>query len=155
MKKSDVTEQATDKVCPKCGRPVVIKLGRFGRFYSCTGFKKTKKGAPQPPSGCDYAQPLEGQTEPQIEIIEGEMCPDCGKPLAKRRGRFGPFIGCTGYPDCKYIKKTVQKTGIVCPDCGKGELVRRRGRGRSTFFGCERYPECTYTARELPTKDAA
>src|SRR5256886_17122725 len=88
------------------------------------------------------------------------MCPDCGKPLAKRRGRFGPFVGCTGYPDCKYIKKTQQKTGVVCPDCGKGELVRRRGRGRSMFYGCERYPECTFTARELPAtaapgKDAA
>ncbi len=155
VKKSDVTEEATDRVCPKCGRPVIIKLGRFGRFYSCTGFKKTKKGDPQPPGACDYAEPLEGQQEPQLEIIEGEMCPDCGKPLARRRGRFGPFIGCTGYPDCKYVKKTVQKTGVVCPECGKGELVRRRGRGRSTFFGCERYPECTYTARELPTKDAA
>src|SRR5438105_1551949 len=74
-------------------------------------------------------------------------------------GRFGPFVGCTGYPDCKYIKKTQEKTGVVCPECGKGELVRRRGRGRSMFYGCERYPECTYTARELPAatpgKDAA
>src|SRR5207249_1914328 len=83
----------------------------------------------------DFVEPLEGQAEPQIEIIEGEMCPDCGKPLAKRRGRFGPFIGCTGYPDCKYVKKQVEKMGVVCPDCGKGELVRRRGRGRSVFFG--------------------
>ena len=150
VKKSDITEEKTDRICPKCGRPVIIKLGRFGRFYSCTGFKRTKKGAPQPPGACDYSEPLEGQQEPQLEIIEGEMCPDCGKPLAPRRGRFGPFIGCTGYPDCKYIKKTQQKTGVICPDCGKGELVRRRGRGRSMFFGCERYPECTFTARELP-----
>jgi DNA topoisomerase-1 len=155
VKKSDVTEEKTDKICPKCGRPVIIKLGRFGRFYSCTGFKKIKKGAPQPPGACDYAEPLEGQAEPQLEIIEGEMCPDCGKPLARRRGRYGPFIGCTGYPDCKYVKKQVEKMGVVCPDCGKGELVRRRGRGRSVFFGCERYPECTFTARELPSKDAA
>ena len=153
VKKSDVTEEATDKICPKCGRPVIIKLGRFGRFYSCTGFKKLKKGAAQPEGACDYSEPLEGQTEPQIEIIEGEMCPDCGKPLARRRGRFGPFIGCTGYPDCKYIKKTVQKMGVICPDCGRGELVRRRGRGRSIFYGCERYPECTYTARELPGQE--
>ena len=155
VKKSDVTEEATDRTCPKCGRPVVIKLGRFGRFYSCTGFKKTKKGAPQPPGACDYAEPLEGQVEPQLEIIDGEMCPECGRPLARRRGRYGPFIGCTGYPDCKYVKKTQQKMGVVCPECGKGELVRRRGRGRSIFYGCERYPECTYTARELPGKDAA
>ncbi len=158
VKKSDVTEEATDRTCPKCGRPVVIKLGRFGRFYSCTGFKKAKKGQPLPEGACDYAEPLEGQREPQLEVIEGETCPLCGKPLAKRRGRFGPFIGCTGYPECKYVKKTQQKTGVTCPQCGQGELVRRRGRGRSTFYGCERYPECTFTARELPGapgKDAA
>ncbi|MEX2046751.1 MAG: type I DNA topoisomerase [Chloroflexota bacterium] len=154
VKKSDITEEKTDKICPKCGRPVIIKLGRFGRFYSCTGFKKTKKGAPQPPGACDYSEPLEGQQEPQLEIIEGEMCPDCGKPLARRRGRFGPFVGCTGYPDCKYIKKTQVKTGVTCPLCGQGELVQRRGRGRSLFYGCERYPECTFTARQLPGKEA-
>ncbi|HJW50194.1 MAG TPA: type I DNA topoisomerase [Candidatus Limnocylindria bacterium] len=154
VKKSDITEEKTDKICPKCGRPVIIKLGRFGRFYSCTGFKRTKKGAPQPPGACDYSEPLEGQQEQQLEIIEGEMCPDCGKPLARRRGRFGPFIGCTGYPDCKYIKKTQVKTGVVCPLCAQGELVQRRGRGRSLFFGCERYPECTFTARQLPGKEA-
>ena len=150
VKKSDVTEVATDRICPKCGRPVVIKLGRYGRFYSCTGFAKGKKGQPVPEGACDYSEPLEGQTEPHLEILEGENCPDCGKPLAKRRGRFGPFIGCTGYPDCKYIKKTHQKTGVVCPECGEGELVQRRGRGRSLFYGCERYPKCTFTARELP-----
>ncbi|HEY8657063.1 MAG TPA: type I DNA topoisomerase [Candidatus Limnocylindria bacterium] len=150
IKKSDVTEEATDKICPKCGRPVIIKLGRYGRFYSCTGFVKGKKGQPMPPGGCDYAAPLEGQEEQGPEIVEGETCPDCGKPLARKRGRFGPFIGCTGYPECKYIKKTQVKTGVVCPDCGKGELVRRRGRGKSFFFGCERYPECSFTARELP-----
>src|SRR2546429_404359 len=152
VKKSDITEEKTDRICPKCGRPVIIKLGRFGRFYSCTGFKRTKKGEPQPPGACDYSEPLEGQTEPQLEIIEGEMCPDCGKPLARRRGRFGPFIGCTGYPDCKYIKKTQVRTGVHCPLCGPGAVVQRRGRGRSLFYGCERYPECTFTARELPGK---
>ena len=151
VKKSDVTEEATDKICPKCGRPVIIKLGRYGRFYSCTGFVKGKKGQPTPPGGCDYSAPLEGE-EQGPEILEGEICPDCGKPLAKKRGRFGPFIGCSGYPDCKYIKKTVVKTGVVCPLCAQGELVRRRGRGRSIFYGCERYPECTFTARELPGK---
>jgi len=149
VKKSDVTEAATDRICPKCGRPVVIKLGRFGRFYSCTGFVKGKKGQPMPPGGCDFSEPLEGEQKGP-EIVEGEICALCAKPLAVRRGRFGPFIGCTGYPECKYIKKEQQKTGVSCPDCGKGELVKRRGRGRSIFFGCERYPECTFTARELP-----
>jgi DNA topoisomerase-1 len=150
VKKSDVVEEATDKTCPKCGRPVVIKLGRYGRFYSCTGFVRGKKGQPLPPGACDYSAPLEGEQGQQLEIVEGEVCPECGKPLARRRGRFGPFIGCTGYPECKYIKKTHVRTGVTCPQCGAGELVRRRGRGRSVFYGCERYPECTFTARELP-----
>ncbi len=149
VKKSDVTEEPTDRLCPKCGRPVVIKLGRYGRFYSCTGFIKGKKGQPLPSGACDYSEPLEGQEQHGPEIVEGEVCPECGKPLARKRGRFGPFIACTGYPECRYIKKNVQKTGVVCPLCGKGELVRRRGRGKSVFFGCERYPECTFTAKEL------
>ncbi len=154
VKRSDVVEEATDKICPKCGRPVVIKLGRYGRFYSCTGFVRGKKGQPLPPGACDYSAPLEGEQGPQLEILEGEICPECGKPLARRRGRFGPFIGCTGYPDCKYVKKTQVKSGVICPTCGKGELVRRRGRGGSLFYGCERYPECTFTARELPSGPA-
>ena len=155
VKRSDVTEEATDKTCPKCGRPVIIKLGRYGRFYSCTGFVRGKKGQPLPPGACDYSAPLEGEKGPQIEILEGEICPDCGKPLARRRGRYGPFIGCTGYPDCKYVKKQQVKTGVTCPQCGQGELVRRRGRGGAFFYGCERYPECTFTARELPAQPAA
>lgn len=150
VKKSDVTEEPTDRTCPKCGRPLVIKLGRYGRFYSCTGFVKGKKGQPLPPGACDYSAPLEGQEQPAAEIVEGEVCPECGKPLARKRGRYGPFIGCTGYPECKYIKRVQAKTGVTCPKCGKGELVRRRGRGRSFFFGCERYPDCEFTARQLP-----
>src|SRR5688572_11436451 len=87
VKKSDVTEVATDKVCPKCGRPVVVKLGRFGRFYSCTGFAKGKKGQHMPPGACDYSEPLEGEQKGP-EIVQGESCPLCQKPLAVRRGRF-------------------------------------------------------------------
>lgn len=150
VKRSDVTEEATDKTCPKCGRPLVIKLGRYGRFYSCTGFVRGKKGQPLPPGACDYSAPREGEEGPKLEVLEGETCPICGKPLARRRGRFGPFVGCTGFPECKYVKKQQVKTGVTCPQCGQGELVQRRGRGRSVFFGCERYPECTFTARELP-----
>jgi DNA topoisomerase I len=155
VKRSEVTEEATDKTCPKCGRPLVIKLGRYGRFYSCTGFVRGKKGQPLPPGACDYSAPLEGEEGPKLEILEGEMCPLCGKPLARRRGRFGPFVGCTGFPECKYVKKQQVRTGVTCPLCAQGELVQRRGRGRSIFYGCERYPECTFTARELPKPDEA
>jgi DNA topoisomerase-1 len=78
------------------------------------------------------------------------MCPDCGRPLVKRVGRFGPFVGCSGYPDCKYIKKEPPKTtGITCPQCKEGELVERRGRYGS-FYSCSRYPDCTFSVNQKP-----
>jgi len=148
VKKSDVTEEKTDQTCPKCSRPLIIKLGKFGRFYSCTGFVKGKKGAPLAAGACDYAAPLEGEAQP-VEILADEQCPECGKPLAKRVGRYGPFVGCTGYPACSYIKKNIEKTDLTCPTCGQGVLVKRRGRFRAFFYGCERYPDCKHTQRTL------
>ena len=152
VKKSDVTEEKTDKSCPVCGKPLIIKLGRFGRFYSCTGFVKGKKGQVAPEGSCDYSGPLDGEPAGP-EVIEGETCPECGKPMARRNGRFGPFIGCTGYPACKYIKKTVVRTEVRCPTCGEGFLVQRKGKFRSFFYGCERYPECKHTQRTLEPKE--
>ena len=153
VKKSDITEESTDKVCPVCGKPLMIKLGKFGRFYSCTGFVKGKKGQPLAEGSCDYSGPLEGEPAGP-EIIEGELCPECGKPVARRNGRFGPFIGCTGYPACKYVKKTVVLTDVRCPTCGEGFLVQRKGKFKSFFYGCERYPECRHTQRTLAPKEA-
>ena len=90
---------------------------------------------------------------PEPEYI-GEDCPECGKPLIVKNGRFGEFIACTGYPECKYTRKIVRTTGIKCPKCGEGELVRRRankGKMKGRFFyGCSRYPECDYISWKKP-----
>ncbi|TMD58544.1 MAG: type I DNA topoisomerase [Chloroflexi bacterium] len=136
IEKKDIVEEATDKVCPE-GHPMVIKLGRFGKFLSCSKYPEHK-----------YRESL-GE-KPKPEIIEGEVCPDCGSPLARKRGRYGPFIGCTNYPNCKYVKKEAQSTGVQCPQCTEGELVRRRGRGGKFFYGCSRYPKCDYTTWTRP-----
>jgi DNA topoisomerase-1 len=74
----------------------------------------------------------------------------CGKPLQKRNGRYGEFVGCSGYPDCKYIKRDAAQaeskpTGEKCPQCGEGQLVERTGR-YGPFVACSRYPECKYRA---------
>jgi DNA topoisomerase-1 len=84
----------------------------------------------------------------------GEDCPDCGKPLVVKHGRFGEFIACTGYPECRYTRKIVKTLGIKCPKCGEGEVVRRKAakgkaKGRS-FYGCTRYPECDYASWKNP-----
>ena len=93
---------------------------------------------------------------PEPELI-GEQCPECGKDLIVKRGRFGEFIACTGYPECKYTRKIVKTTGIKCPKCGQGELIRRRatkGKMKGRFFyGCERYPECDYVSWKKPGKE--
>ena len=90
-----------------------------------------------------------------------EFCPDCGLPLFIRRGPFGEFTACSGYPRCKYIKKKEKpepvSTGIVCPVCGEGHIVERvSGRGRSRgakFYACDRYPECKTTYSGIPLED--
>ncbi|WP_281679020.1 type I DNA topoisomerase [Synergistes jonesii] len=95
---------------------------------------------------------------PEPEKI-GESCPECGKDLVIKRGRFGEFIACSGYPECKYTRKIVKSTGIKCPKCGEGELVRRRAsKGKTAgrfFYGCTRYPECDYVSWKKPGKEGA
>jgi DNA topoisomerase-1 len=84
----------------------------------------------------------------------GEPCPDCGKPLVIKRGRFGEFIACTGYPDCRYTRRIVKTIGMKCPKCGEGEVIQRKAskgkaKGRS-FYGCSRYPDCDFVSWKKP-----
>ena len=132
-------ERATDRVCPQCGRPVVEKFGKHGLwFLSCSGW----------PDDCRWSQQLdeEGQPLPDPEAT-GERCPRCESELVTKTGRFGPFVGCSNYPECKYIKKEPPKeTGESCPECGE-PLVERRGRF-GPFVGCSNYPKCRYIKKD-------
>jgi len=127
-------ERPTDQTCPDCGRPVVKKFGKHGLwFLSCSGWPE-----------CKWSQQLdeEGNPLPDPEGT-GEKCPECGHELVAKSGRFGPFVGCSNYPDCRYIKKEPPKeTGETCPDCGS-PLVEKRGRW-GPFVGCSNYPGCKY-----------
>ena len=132
-------ERPTDQVCPECGRPVVKKFGKHGLwFLSCTGW----------PDDCKWSQQLDEHGEPLPDPEgTGEKCPECGSELVARTGRFGPFVGCSNYPDCKYIKKDPPKeVGEDCPQCGS-PLVEKRGR-YGPFVGCSNYPECKYIKKK-------
>ena len=83
----------------------------------------------------------------------GELCPDCGEPLVYKLGKFGKFIGCSGFPDCRFTEPFLEKIGVECPDCHEGELVERRTKRGRIFYGCERYPECEFAAWSKPTGD--
>ena len=141
-----------DEECPKClaeGREppgrLQIRLGRFGRFIGCTRYAAED-------GGCKYIRNLNGEERPEPVTLD-ETCPECGRQLQQRVGRYGPFVGCSGYPDCKYIKKEPPKgTGVTCPQCTQGELVEKRTRFGS-FYGCNRYPECDFAVSNPPYAD--
>jgi DNA topoisomerase-1 len=137
-------EDVAKEVCPKDGQAMVLKKGRFGPFLACSNYPecKTTKRLVRGEGG-------KLQVE-QLAPID-EKCPQCGNDLMWRRGRFGAFIACSNYPNCKYIKKKeAREIGLLCPECGQGQIVERKGRWGRFFYGCRRYPECKFTAYHKP-----
>jgi DNA topoisomerase-1 len=137
----DLPKTLVDELCEVCGKPMVIKKGRFGTFLACTGYPECKTTRPWPPK--------DEQKVPLPPVPENTPpCEVCGKPMVVRKGRFGPFLACTGYPKCKTARP--MPTGIACAEPGcSGEIVPRRGK-RGTFYGCSRYPDCTATFAGRP-----
>jgi DNA topoisomerase-1 len=134
--KADLTEQGDEEYCENCGRPMVLKKGRFGTFFACTGYPD-----------CKTTKPIGGeQKKPDVPLEE--KCPQCAHNLVLKSGRFGEFTACSNYPTCKYVK---QKTiGVKCPECSEGEVVERRSRRGKTFYGCNRYPDCNFVSWAKP-----
>jgi len=133
-------EEPTDQICEKCGKPMVIKWGRHGKFIACTGY-------PECTNTREIAQ--EGVTEQD----EAEYCDNCGRPLVLKKGRFGQFLACSGYPDCKTTKQlgAGQKPQDVpldepCPQCSN-KLVKKFGRF-GEFVACSNYPTCKYVKQK-------
>ena len=139
-------EIPTDEVCEKCGSPMVKKWGQFGSFLACSAYpecKNTKELALEEP-------PKEGQPAADADP---EPCENCGRPMALKRGRFGQFLACTGYPECKTTRKIAQagrapkKPDVIldetCPKCGQAKLAMKEGRF-GEFIACSNYPKCKY-----------
>ncbi len=143
VKKSDVTTEKTEEICPDCGKPLVIKLGKYGRFFACSGFPE-----------CRYVRPLPGENNGATEAaqITEEKCDTCGAPLLLRQGKYGQFYGCTKYPDCKFIRPLTKpiSTGVKCPDCSVGEILEKKSRRGKIFFSCSQYPRCTFASWDRP-----
>ncbi|HEX8887880.1 MAG TPA: type I DNA topoisomerase [Pyrinomonadaceae bacterium] len=153
----------TDEVCENCGAPMVIKFGRFGQFMACSNYPecRTTREITKPASDADAARAASTSTAKAEASASGggaeeaEECELCGKPMALKRGRFGQFLGCTGYPECRNIRK-IAKSGAVapapvpldekCPVDG-AQLVLRHGRF-GEFTSCSNYPKCSYIKRE-------
>ncbi len=136
-------EEIEETLCEKCGKPMVLKRGRFGEFMACSGYpdcRNTKKIVKSADS-----------LKVKQDIPLDEKCPVCGKNLAVKHGRFGEYTACSDYPDCKYIK--LKSTGVPCgKNCG-GEIVERKSRRGKTFYGCSRYPDCDFVLWNKPVAE--
>jgi DNA topoisomerase-1 len=128
-------EIKTKEKCPKCGKPLVIRQGRYGDFMACSGYPK-----------CKFTKALPGEEEKEAVA---EKCDKCGRPMVMKHSRYGTFLACSGYPKCKNIKPILKKIGAKCPECG-GELVERRTRRRKVFYGCSNYPKCKFATWQKP-----
>jgi DNA topoisomerase-1 len=131
-------EIMTTEVCEKCGKPMMIRSGRFGDFMACSGYPK-----------CKNTKPLPGSKE--AEEVK-EVCEKCGKPMVFKRSRFGSFLACSGYPDCKNIKPILKSTGIKCPQCG-GDIVERKSKRGKIFYSCSNYPKCKFALWNKPLEE--
>lgn len=141
--KKDIVEEKTEEVCEKCGKPMVIKTSRYGKFLACTGYPECKHTKN---IGRDGKVEEKANDEPT-----GEKCEKCGGDMVKKVGRFGPFLACNNYPKCKNIKNIEVKIDMKCPKCKDGDIVQKRSKRGKIFFGCSKYPDCDFALWDKPT----
>jgi DNA topoisomerase-1 len=135
----------TELKCEVDGGAMVIKWGRNGEFLACSNYPKCTNTK-------EFIRDDQGNIVPQDSAAPAatdEVCEKCGRPMVRKRSRFGEFLGCSGYPECDGIKKLKAepiKTGVRCPECKQGEMLERRTRRGKLFFGCSRYPKCKFAS---------
>ncbi|MEJ2628892.1 MAG: DNA topoisomerase, partial [bacterium] len=139
-KQEDIKQSLQEKInekCPECGRELIVKWGRNGKFIGCTGYPE-----------CTFTRPLEEQ-----DTTTDETCEVCGAPMQIKVGKFGRFLACSRYPECKFTKSF--SLGITCPekDCG-GQIVERKTRRGKIFYGCSNYPSCKFALWNKPVSQA-
>jgi len=143
-------EKVGQETCEKCGAPMVVKSGRFGKFLACSNYPKCRNTKRMVVNG-------QGQLEVAQDEVSSETCEKCGGAMVIKTGRFGKFLACSNYPDCKNTKKIAPSkvrgaerakpvpTGEKCEKCG-APLVYRKGRF-GPFIACSKYPKCRYTQK--------
>jgi DNA topoisomerase-1 len=154
-----------DEKCPLDGGPLTMRFGRYGAFIACSNYPECKYTRDvvdasaedeEAPANADGSAAAPSGTPAAEEEIP--PCEKCGRPMALRRSRFGVFYGCTGYPECKNLRKTgpakpaaePKPTGVTCAECGKGEMMEKSSRRGKTFWSCSRFPDCKFALWKKP-----
>ncbi|HVM92118.1 MAG TPA: type I DNA topoisomerase [Terriglobales bacterium] len=147
-------EKPTDEKCERCGAPLVIKWGKHGSFYACSTYDKDD------PNSCTFTKenPInlpDLDSADMQETSQEEYCENCGRVMVLKRGRFGQFMACTGYPDCKTTRRLDQGKRVpdipldeICPECKTRNLIIRHGR-YGEFTSCSGYPDCKYVKQNF------
>jgi DNA topoisomerase-1 len=138
-------EVPTDIDCDKCGAKMVIKWGRNGEFLACPNYPECKNTK-------NFKRSETGEIGIAPEEEVNETCGECGRPMLLRWGKFGKFLGCSGYPECKNIQPLEKPVdlGIKCPECTEGNIKERKSRWGKVFYGCDKYPECKFASWDKP-----
>ena len=153
-----------DEKCPLDGGALSMRFGRYGAFIACSNYPECKYTRDVVDAAANDeetpAAGAEGAAAAGAPAAEEEIppCEKCGKPMALRRSRFGVFYGCTGYPECKNLRKTgpakvaaePKPTGVTCAECGKGEMMEKSSRRGKTFWSCSRFPDCKFALWKKP-----
>jgi DNA topoisomerase-1 len=138
-------EVPTDIACDKCGALMVVKWGRNGEFLACPRYPECKNTK-------NFMRDDKGKIQIADEMEIHETCEACSRPMQLRWGKYGKFLGCSGYPECTNIRplKKPVDLGLKCPECREGNLQERRSRRGKIFYGCDRYPECKFASWNRP-----
>ena len=141
----DEAAESTDVDCPKCGAKMEVRWGRFGKYLRCGKY-------PDCGQTMNFERDEAGKVVPVEAEDTGEKCEKCGGAMVVKRGRYGEFLACDKYPECKNTRPLRKKVDAKCPKCG-GQVVERRGKRGRAFYGCENYPECDFTANAVPVNE--
>lgn len=140
MKNIKKQEIETEFKCEKCGKAMVVKWGRHGEFLACSGYPDCKNTK-------EVERDSDGKYQLAAAKTTEEVCEKCGAPMIFKRGRFGEFLACSKYPECKSTKPI--PIGVDCPECSKPLSARKTKRGK-TFYGCTGYPKCEFALWDKP-----
>lgn len=148
VKRKDLTTQVIDEICPKCDKPLAIRLGKRGRFIGCTGYPE-----------CDFTKDVASSSDSESqadEVVADRVCPECSNNLLIKTGRYGKFIGCSNYPDCRYIESLDKPadTSVLCPKCQSANIYKRKSRKGKVFYSCAAYPKCDYALWNEPINES-
>ena len=149
VQKSDVTSEKLDEKCPECNHNLNKKLGKRGNFIACSNYPT-----------CKYTRPLTQNQDSDSEkndpeVVADRKCPKCESDLHIKAGRYGKFIGCSNYPECKHMEPLTKPidTGVTCPKCNKDKIMEKKSRKGKVFYACNGWPKCKYALWYKPIKE--